>query len=540
MESPTQTVPVISEATQSTSTTTITEEQHISVSRTEKKMSEFFRDEVKEEEEEGEEENLAQNELVTTFAASLPPPPSSFAELLTESSSKTATLQVHSDKITHDSAVANADALTSTSISSKVIEDSNNKNSKFVPEQPISSSTTAHIPIARNITEKIFSREELPVVKTAKSSMMISSTTPIYSSNNSNTYQYKSTINQRPNVIYRRPAMQQQQKQGSSSSNAIVSRVIQNQQGVVMITSTQHKEKQQLSELNDRFATYIERVRFLEVQNKYLDREVISLRTKLGLETKEIESMYKIELEAARSILDEVTDEKANIKVRLEKTERDLDTIRKRYTDLQTQVDSDKARMKSLLDQIATNDAEIGLLKRRLNDLHDEEKRLRQETVRMTSEVQRVTVELETEINARIMLENDKQALEEQLAFIKNVHTKELDELKMQAFRDTGINPEEFFHNELANAIREIRREYEAASQAQRAELDRMYRVKVTDIKRKAGFNALTISTAGNGEAEREQTRKLRAQIHETKRSVYDMRARVSLSFSFKYFEYFS
>jgi intermediate filament protein if len=105
------------------------------------------------------------------------------------------------------------------------------------------------------------------------------------------------------------------------------------------------------------------------------------------------------------------------------------------------------------------------------------------------------------------------------------MHTKELEELKHAAFKDSGINPEEFFRNELTNAIREIRREYESANQAQRVELDRMYRLKVTEIRR---MNApqLTLNSASDM-VDREQARKIKLEMHETKRNVYDLRAKV-------------
>lgn len=41
------------------------------------------------------------------------------------------------------------------------------------------------------------------------------------------------------------------------------------------------EEKKELQELNDRFATYIERVRFLEQQNRKLIDEIMDYRNKL-------------------------------------------------------------------------------------------------------------------------------------------------------------------------------------------------------------------------------------------------------------------
>ena len=142
-------------------------------------------------------------------------------------------------------------------------------------------------------------------------------------------------------------------------------------------------------------------------------------------------------------------------------------------------LDKEKQRIAYLQEQIAANESEIGLLRRRLADLQDEEKRFKQEAARMLAEIQRVSFELETEMKNRLMLENDKQSLEEELIFLKEVHAKEIDELKHLQFQQQGLDPALFFKNELSHAIKEIRDEYESLNQSQRSELEGWYRIKV-------------------------------------------------------------
>jgi len=77
------------------------------------------------------------------------------------------------------------------------------------------------------------------------------------------------------------------------------------------------------------------------------------------------------------------------------------------------------------------------------------------------------------------MLENDKQSLEEELIFLKEIHAKEIEELKHLQFQHQGIDPAIFFRNELSSAIKEIRDEYESLNQSQRSELEGWYRIKV-------------------------------------------------------------
>jgi intermediate filament protein if len=85
-----------------------------------------------------------------------------------------------------------------------------------------------------------------------------------------------------------------------------------------------------LGELNDRFAGYVERVRFLEAQNKKLQIELDVLKSKWGSETKQIEQMYKVELEEARSVLNDTSKNKDFFQLQLVKQESELETMRRR------------------------------------------------------------------------------------------------------------------------------------------------------------------------------------------------------------------
>ena len=62
------------------------------------------------------------------------------------------------------------------------------------------------------------------------------------------------------------------------------------------------REKQDLQELNDRFATYIERVRFLEADNKRLHDILNKLKEKFEELERVLKAMYEEELAAARKV----------------------------------------------------------------------------------------------------------------------------------------------------------------------------------------------------------------------------------------------
>merc|ERR1719334_633899 len=63
--------------------------------------------------------------------------------------------------------------------------------------------------------------------------------------------------------------------------------------GVNAVKTSRDKEKKDMQDLNERFASYIEKVRFLEAQNRSLAGELDKLKSKWGKETTAIKAMYQ-------------------------------------------------------------------------------------------------------------------------------------------------------------------------------------------------------------------------------------------------------
>lgn len=289
---------------------------------------------------------------------------------------------------------------------------------------------------------------------------------------------------------------------------------------VVAIAENREKEKRELSQLNDKFASYVERVRFLEVHNKKLQMELEALKNRAGGESGKIREMYEIELREAKHLIDETSKDKANAELKARTCEEDAERFRKRYNDVLNNRNADKARIDELNKQIAENEAEINLLKRRLGDLEDEAKRYKIETQRLLGEIQRITAELDSETLQRVQLENEKNGLEEELSFLRQMHAQELEDLRQKSFLDVGLDSSQFFKSELANAIREIRNEYEQINNNQRAEMEQWYRMKIQEVQTRGRPEAADTVIA------REETRKLRTAVSDQRREIANMKAR--------------
>lgn len=86
-------------------------------------------------------------------------------------------------------------------------------------------------------------------------------------------------------------------------------------------------EKVELQELNDRFANYIEKVRFLEQQNALMVAEVNRLR---GKEPTRVAEMYEEELRELRRQVDALTGQRARVEVERDNLLDDLQKLKQR------------------------------------------------------------------------------------------------------------------------------------------------------------------------------------------------------------------
>lgn len=94
---------------------------------------------------------------------------------------------------------------------------------------------------------------------------------------------------------------------------------------------TRMQEKEQLSNLNDRLAAYIDRVKYLETENSRLSVQIRSSQETVHREVTNIKALYENELAEARKLLDDTAKEKAKLLIELPKHKTEAEDWRAKY-----------------------------------------------------------------------------------------------------------------------------------------------------------------------------------------------------------------
>uniref|UniRef100_A0A5F9CTR4 Glial fibrillary acidic protein n=1 Tax=Oryctolagus cuniculus TaxID=9986 RepID=A0A5F9CTR4_RABIT len=201
---------------------------------------------------------------------------------------------------------------------------------------------------------------------------------------------------------------------------------------------TRASERAEMMELNDRFASYIEKVRFLEQQNKALAAELNQLRAK---EPTKLADVYQAELRELRLRLDQLTASSTRLEVERDNLAQDLGTLRQN-------LGSEWPFAPSTL-----------------------------------QEADEATL-------ARLDLERKIESLEEEIQFLRKVHEEEVRELQEQLAQQQVHVELDVAKPDLTAALREIRTQYEAVASSNMHEAEEWYRSKFADLTDAAARNA--------------------------------------------------
>ncbi|XP_042679906.1 lamin-L(III)-like isoform X2 [Centrocercus urophasianus] len=253
------------------------------------------------------------------------------------------------------------------------------------------------------------------------------------------------------------------------------------------------QEKEELRQLNDRLAAYIERVRTLEADKSVLQQRLVDLEAGSGRELGCLRLRYEAELADARRALDDIAIERAALQVELGKIGEEHRQLHSRNSKKEADLNLAQARMRDLDAQLNAKEADLATALSENRTLENGLRELKDQVVTLELSLEDAKKHLHSEMLRRVDLENHLKTLQEKMTFQKCLHEDELKEMKRVhesriAEMESGRRRE--FESKLSDALQGLRKQHEEQIQGYKEELERTFSAKVENAQLSAARNS--------------------------------------------------
>ncbi|KAG7322284.1 hypothetical protein KOW79_013630 [Hemibagrus wyckioides] len=262
---------------------------------------------------------------------------------------------------------------------------------------------------------------------------------------------------------------------------------------------TRLQEKEDLSNLNDRLAVYIDKVRSLESENSVLHLQISEKEEVRSRELTGLKSLYETELADARRSLDDTAKERARLQIELGKLRTEHDQLVQNYAKKDADLAGCQARLKDVEALLNTKEASLATAYSEKKGLEALLSDLQAQIQELEAGLVSAKKQLGDETLLRVDVENRCQSLMEELEFRKNMFEEEIKDTRRRHETrlvevDSGRQIEYEF--KLAQALTDMRQQHDDQVKLYKEEMEQTYAAKLENVRLSSEMNSSSASLA--------------------------------------------
>ncbi|XP_062409382.1 lamin-B1 isoform X2 [Sardina pilchardus] len=259
------------------------------------------------------------------------------------------------------------------------------------------------------------------------------------------------------------------------------------------------QEKEELCNLNDRLAIYIDKVRSLESENSVLHLQINEKEEVRSRELTGLKSLYETELADARRSLDDTARDRARLQIELGKIKSEHEQLLQTHAKKDTDLSGALVRLKDLEALLNSKDAALANALCEKRALEAAMADLQAQVQELDAGLIAAKKQLGEETLLRVDLENRCQSLMEELEFRKNMFEEEVkDTRRSHETRlvevDSGRQVE--YEYKLQQALMDIRQQQEEQLKLYKEEMESTYVAKLENVRLSSEMNSGAASMA--------------------------------------------
>lgn len=259
------------------------------------------------------------------------------------------------------------------------------------------------------------------------------------------------------------------------------------------------QEKEELSNLNDRLAIYIDKVRSLESENSILHLQISEKEEVRSRELTGLRSLYETELADARRSLDDTAKERAKLQIELGKIKSEHEQLLQNYAKKDGEAAASAARVKDLEAQLNSKEAVLATALSQNRALEASLADLQAHVAELDASLAAARKQLGEETLLRVDLENRCQSLSEELLFRKSMFEEEVKDTRRRHESrlvevDSGHQAEYEF--KLAQALADMRAQHDQQVALYKGEMESTYMAKLENVRLSSEMNSSSASMA--------------------------------------------